>query len=120
MGYAFVEPLAPGAVDPVRLAALVDGLDAGDWLLDPEEFALVGPDPDVDPAVLAAAFAGGDGDDHGLGERAVVAEGPVEPSVLVPARVPGLEDMAPGPVLACSATRRLMSCWPRLVTGRSP
>jgi Domain of unknown function (DUF222) len=100
VGYAFVEPLAPGAVDPVRLAALVDGLDAGDWLLDPEEFALVGPDPDVDPAVLAAAFAGGDGDDHGLGERAVVAEGPVEPSVLVPARVPGLEDMAPGPVLA--------------------
>ena len=98
--YAFLEPLAPGAVDPVRLAALVDGLDAGDWLLDPEEFARVGPDPDVDPSVLAAAFADDDEDAHELGERAVVALGPVEPSVLVPARVPGLEDMPPGPVLA--------------------
>jgi Domain of unknown function (DUF222) len=98
--YAFLEPLAPGAVDPVRLAALVEGLDAGDWLPDPEEFARVGPDPDVDLAVLTAAFADIDGDDYGLGERAVVARGPVEPSVLVPARVPGLEDMAPGHVLA--------------------
>ncbi|HET6729742.1 MAG TPA: DUF222 domain-containing protein [Jiangellaceae bacterium] len=98
--YAFMEPLAPGAVDPMRLAALVEGLDAGDWLLDPEEFARVGPDPDVDPAVLPAAFDDVHGDDPKLGERAVVVQGPVEPSVLVPARVPGLEDMPPGPALA--------------------
>jgi hypothetical protein len=99
--YAFLEPLAPGAVDPVRLAALVEGLEAGDWLPDPEEFARVGPDPDVDPTVLAAAFAETGGDGYGLDERAVVvAGGPVEPSVLVSARVPGLEGVAPGPVLA--------------------
>ena len=58
------------------------------------------PGSDVDPAVLVAAFAVDDGDDYELGERAAVALGPVEPSVLVPARVPGLEDMAPGQVLA--------------------
>ncbi|MGH9252215.1 MAG: DUF222 domain-containing protein, partial [Acidimicrobiales bacterium] len=98
--YAFLEPLAPGPVDPMRLAALVEGLDAGDWLLDPAEFARVGPDPDVDPAVLLAAFDDIDGDDSKLSEHAVVAKGPVEPSVLVPSRVPGLEGMAPGPALA--------------------
>ncbi|MGH8823713.1 MAG: DUF222 domain-containing protein [Jiangellaceae bacterium] len=95
--YAFLEPLAPGAVDPVRLAALVEGLDAGYELLDREEFALVGPDPDVDPAVLFGALDGADETDPGGAET---AQGPVEPLVLVPARVPGLEDMAPGPVLA--------------------
>jgi hypothetical protein len=98
--YAFLEPLAPGAVDPVRLAALVEGLDAGVWLPDPEEFALVGPDPDVDPAALFGAFDDADGSDRGLGGGTGASQGPVESSVLVPARVPGLEDMAPGPVLA--------------------
>jgi hypothetical protein len=98
--YAFLEPLAPGAVDPVRLAALVEGFDAGYELLDPEEFALVGSDPDVDPAALFGAFDDADGNDRGLGGGAGTAHGPVEPSVLVPARVPGLEDMPPGPVLA--------------------
>ncbi|HEU0212603.1 MAG TPA: hypothetical protein VFR13_00865, partial [Jiangellaceae bacterium] len=98
---AFLEPLAPGAVDPVRLAALVEGFDAGYELLDPEEFALVGPDPeDVDLAALFEAFDDADGNDRGLGGGAGTAHGPVEPSVLVPARVPGLEDMPPGPVLA--------------------
>lgn len=60
--YAYVEPLVPGAVDPVRLAVLVGGFDAGHELVDPAE--------------------------------------PVEPSVRVPSRVPGLEDMPPGPALA--------------------
>ena len=42
-------------------------------MLDPEEFARVGPDRDVDPAVLAAAFADDEEDAHELGERAVLA-----------------------------------------------
>ena len=93
-----MEPLAPGAVDPVRLAALVEGLDAGYGLLDPAEFALVGPEPGVDPAVLFGAFDDADG---GPGPAEVTeGRGPVEPSVLVPARMPGVEDMAPGPALA--------------------
>ncbi|MGH9251064.1 MAG: hypothetical protein ACRD0W_16305, partial [Acidimicrobiales bacterium] len=73
--YALVEPLAPGAVDPVRLAALVDGLDAGYGLLDPVEFALVGPEPGVDSAVLFGAFDDVDGIDSKISERAVVAKG---------------------------------------------
>jgi Domain of unknown function (DUF222) len=97
--YAFLEPLAPG-VDPVRLEVLAEGLDAGYGLLDPEEFALVGPDPDVDPAVVSGAFDDADEHDRGLAGVAGAAHGPVEPSVMVPARAPGLEDMEPGPVLA--------------------
>ena len=98
--YAFLEPLAPGAVDPVRLTTLVEGLDAGYGLLDPEEFALVGPDPDVDPAAQFGRFADAEGSGRGLDGGAGAAQGPVEPSVLVPARVPGLEGMPPGPALA--------------------
>ena len=98
--YAFLEPLAPGAVDPVRLTTLVEGLDAGYGLLDPEEFSLVGPDPDVDPAAQFGRFADAEGSGRGLDGGAGAAQGPVEPSVLVPARVPGLEGMPPGPALA--------------------
>src|ERR687897_529636 len=98
--YAFLEPLAPGAVDPVRLTTLVEGLDTGYGLLDPEEFALVGPDPDVDPAAQFGRFADAEGSGRGLDGGAGAAQGPVEPSVLVPARVPGLEGMPPGPALA--------------------
>lgn len=98
--YAFLEPLAPGAVDPVRLTTLVERLDAGYGLLDPEEFALVGPDPDVDPAAQFGRFADAEGSGRGLDGGAGAAQGPVEPLVLVPARVPGLEGMPPGPALA--------------------
>ena len=92
--YGFVEPLAPGAVDPVRLAALVEGLDAGYELLDPAEFALFGPEPGVDPVDLFEGLVtppptGMPGSD-----------GPVEPAVSVPSTVPGLDDMPPGPALA--------------------
>ncbi len=120
--YGYLEPLAPGAVDPVRLAALVEGFDAGGALLDPEEFALYGPEPGVDPlelfgppeATLVGAEPGrGSGaagstpgrhpappNPASFGCALHGSDGPVEPAVLVPAGVPGLEDMAPGPALA--------------------
>jgi len=116
--YGFVEPLAPGAVDPVRLAALVEGFDAGGELMDPEEFALYGPEPGVDPVELfgpaeATTLSPGDADAAGssvmtaagacrplIGSAPSGVDGPVEPAVLVPVGVPGLEEMAPGVGLA--------------------
>jgi hypothetical protein len=68
--YGYLQPLAPGAIDPVRLAVLVEGFDAGDELLDPEESALFGTDDDV------------------------------EPTAMVPAHLPRVESMPPGSVLA--------------------
>jgi hypothetical protein len=97
--YGYVEPLAPGAVDPVRLAALVAGLDAGGEPLDPAEFALYGPEPGVDPAKLFRPS-------EAAGMQVVprngsgTVDGPLEPAVLVPVRAPGLEGMPPGPALA--------------------
>ncbi|MGH8774006.1 MAG: DUF222 domain-containing protein [Jiangellaceae bacterium] len=92
--YGYLERLVPGALDPVRLAALVAGFDAGGELLDPEEFALFGPEPGVDPAAWC------DRVEAAPPLQASVAAGPVEPAVLVPSTVPGLEDMAPGATLA--------------------
>ena len=60
--YGHVRPLAPGAVDPVRLAALVEGVDAGALVWDPAEEALFGPDPDIDVAALFAAVDDADSD----------------------------------------------------------
>jgi Domain of unknown function (DUF222) len=102
--YGHVMPLRPGAVDPVRLAALVEGIEAGGLVWDPVEEALFGPDPDVDAAALFAALdaepaAGGQippGEESPQTGPADVAE----PSVLVPERLPSVEDMAPGPELA--------------------
>jgi hypothetical protein len=97
--YGYVEPLAPGAVDPVRLAALVAGLDAGGEPLDPAEFALYGPEPGVDPAKL---FRPGEAAGMQVVPRngSGTVDSPVEPAVLVPVRAPGLEGMPPGPALA--------------------
>ncbi|MGH8774272.1 MAG: DUF222 domain-containing protein [Jiangellaceae bacterium] len=100
--YAFTAPLPPGAVDPVRLAVLLEGSDAGHELLDPEEFALFGPDPDADTTGVPASL------DHLSGavapstppEARTVPNGVAEPAVLVPTTVPDLEDMSPGSALA--------------------
>jgi hypothetical protein len=100
--YGQLWPLAPGAVDPVRLEALVAGVDAGALVWDPVEEALFGPDPDVDVAAMFAALEGLAGSD--------LTEAPtdpvprfadvVDPSVLVPEHLPNVEAMAPGPQLA--------------------
>ncbi len=106
--YGHVMPLAPGAVDPVRLAALAEGIEAG-WLVwDPVEEALFGPEPDVDVAALFAALDA-ESDNRSEDAPSDVWSGSapppgatevVEPSVLVPQRLPGVEGMAPGPELA--------------------
>ncbi|MGH8776142.1 MAG: DUF222 domain-containing protein [Jiangellaceae bacterium] len=102
--YAFVEPLVPGAVDPVRLAVLLGGFEAGNELLDPEEFALFGTDPDVDPGALFGPRPDVGPPSPGAGRSAdpewSAGDGPVEPTAVVPGRLPGVEGMSPGPKLA--------------------
>jgi Domain of unknown function (DUF222) len=92
----------------VRLAALAEGIEAG-WLVwDPVEEALFGPEPDVDVAALFAALdAESDNRSEDAPSDALTASAPppgatevLEPSVLVPQRLPGVEGMAPGPELA--------------------
>src|SRR5829696_702469 len=105
--YGYLMPLAPGAVDPVRLAALVEGIEAGELVWDPVEEALFGPDPDVDAAALFAALDADAPDTAWVaGRDEAAAPGPevVEPSVLVPARMPSVEGTLPGPELATALT----------------
>jgi len=104
--YGYAAPLAPGPVDPVRLAALVEGIECGGLVWDPAEEALFGPDPDVDAAALFAALdadaedADAPDQEDGPAEAASGLSGMVDPAVLVPARMPGLDDLAPGVDLA--------------------
>ncbi len=99
--YGHVWPLAPGAVDPVRLDALVESIDAGALVWDPAEEALFGPDLDVDVAVLFAAVDGADSDlTETPADAAPRSAGVMDPSVLVPAHMPSVEGMSPTPELA--------------------
>ena len=99
--YGHVWPLAPGAVDPVRLDALVESIDAGAVVWDPAEEALFGPDLDVDVAVLFAAVDGADSDlTETPADAAPRSAGVMDPSVLVPAHMPSVEGMSPTPELA--------------------
>jgi hypothetical protein len=115
--YGRVMPLVPGAVDPVRAAALAAGIETGGLAWDPVEEALFGPEPDVDVAALFAALdaesdqPGSDdpltasvldawSGDAEAGDVPSPEPEVVEPSVLVPQRLPGVEDLPPGPQLA--------------------
>jgi Domain of unknown function (DUF222) len=115
--YGDTVPLRPGAVDPVRATALAEAIEDGALVWDPAEEALFGPDPDVDVAALfaaldAAAAADGVGESDAAGADATgAAAGPrvvptglpqdvADPRVLVPQRMPSVEDMPPGPELA--------------------
>jgi hypothetical protein len=112
--YGHVWPLPPGAVDPVRLAELVDAIDAGALVLDPVQEALCGPEPGLDAAALFAALdsandtaRSADCADAEQGWPSAAMDGPgpaaaevVDPRVLVPQHMPSVEDMAPGPELA--------------------
>ena len=98
--YGHVRPLAPGAVDPVRLAALVEGVDAGALVWDPAEEVLFGPAPDIDVAALFAAVDDADSDLTESPADAAPRSGVVDPSVLVPAHMPSAEGMPPNPELA--------------------
>jgi Domain of unknown function (DUF222) len=114
--YGQLWPVAPGAVDPVRAAALAEAIEDGALVWDPAEEALFGPEPDVDVRALFAALdagsalggagagEGADGED-GWPSVAVDAVGTeaaemADPRGLVPAHMPRVEDMAPGPELA--------------------
>ncbi|MBD0292405.1 MAG: DUF222 domain-containing protein [Jiangellaceae bacterium] len=103
--YGYRELLCPGAVDPVREAAYVAGLDAG-WdplgLTDPAFEVVCGPDAKVDAAALFAAL-----DDTGEVDpadepaaREEFAGDRVPAGVTVPARMPPVQDHPPGPQLA--------------------
>jgi Domain of unknown function (DUF222) len=99
--YGHVWPLAPGAVDPVRLDALVESIDAGVLVWDPAEEALFGPDLDVDVAALFAAVDGADSElTETPADAAPRSAGVMDPSVLVPAHMPSVEGMPPTPELA--------------------
>jgi hypothetical protein len=104
-GYGHVMPLVPGTVDPVRLAAMVEAIDAGALVWDPVEEALCGPEPGVDAAALFARLDDAEPDD--ANGALVPADPPVsddsevaDPRVLVPEHLPGVEGMTPGPELA--------------------
>jgi hypothetical protein len=125
-GYGDVWPVRPGVVDPVRAAALVEAIEAGVLVWDPAEEALFGPDPEVDVAALFAALdaasatpgagtasdAGDDADGEGVWPSAAAdaSDAPAvptglppevaDPRVLVPQRMPSVEDMPPGSELA--------------------
>ena len=99
--YGQLWPLAPGAVDPVRLEALVAGIDAGELVWDPVVEALFGPDPDVDVAALFAAADGANSDlTEAPSDPAPRFADVVDPAVLVPEHLPNVEAMAPGLQLA--------------------
>ena len=99
-GYGYTQPLAPGAVDPVRLEALCAEIDIGAVVWDPVEEALFGPDSDVDVAALFAALDGAGPDLTETPDPAPMSSDVVDGSVLVPEHLPNVEGMAPGPQLA--------------------
>jgi hypothetical protein len=99
-GYGYTQPLAPGAVDPVRLEAFCAEIDIGAVVWDPVEEALFGPDPDVDVAALFAVLDGAGSDLTETADPAPRSSDVVDASVLVPEHLPNVEGMAPGPQLA--------------------
>jgi hypothetical protein len=104
--YGQLWPVAPGATDPVRAAAVAEAIEDGVLVWDPAEEALFGPDPDVDVRAVFAALDAESADAaaaEAVDPRAVPTGLPqdvVDPRGLVPQRMSSVEDMAPGPELA--------------------
>ena len=102
--YGDTVPLRPGAVDPARATALAEAIEDGALVWDPAEEALFGPDPEVDVDALFAALdaESGNAESSDVPDRVPTGlpQDVADPRVLVPQRMPSVEDMPPGLELA--------------------